>query len=389
MKRRLIFAVCILISQVAVGNAQTVETAVARAQTTSDNNIIQNAALSKDYTTLIAAVKAAGLVETLEGKGPFTVLAPTDAAFARLQQGAVQVLLAPEAKNELSKILKCHVISGDLSTDAILAEIAANNGAYSVDTIGGCSLTFRAAGSNISVTDQFGDIASLVASDVKQTNGLVYAVDKVLSPGAPDTSHEIHASRIFAGPNEYPPTNFAAYGILAFKSKVTIYDQERQKMLCEAFVNAVLPSSSLVVPTAAQMVTVWPMDSAEHAKAATNANITRTCDEALQDYGLAVSQKAVRDAVASGVAVDGDGPFLIAWAPPTQIGKPGAVVLKADLSTVTEYKMASDIMHRWVVEIENRPELWRSGTFDRSLIATAREWADHYGSLIFSVVGVK
>ncbi|MER9937375.1 fasciclin domain-containing protein [Mesorhizobium sp. M0088] len=142
MKRRLIFAVCILISQVAVGNAQTVETAVARAQTTSDNNIIQNAALSKDYTTLIAAVKAAGLVETLEGKGPFTVLAPTDAAFARLQQGAVQVLLAPEAKNELSKILKCHVISGDLSTDAILAEIAANNGAYSVDTIGGCSLTF-------------------------------------------------------------------------------------------------------------------------------------------------------------------------------------------------------------------------------------------------------
>ncbi|MER8951428.1 fasciclin domain-containing protein [Mesorhizobium sp. M0833] len=388
MKRRLVVAACSLMVLVGSGNAQTTET-MGDAQISSDRNIIENAFNHKDFTAVVAAVKAAGLEKALEGRGPFTVLAPTDAAFAKLPQGAFQTLLAPAAKTRLSKLLKCHVIPGDLSTEAILARIAANEGSYSVDTIGGCPLTFRAAGNDISVIDQFGDIASLVMSDIKQTNGLVYAVDKVLSPGTPDSSREIHASRIFAGPNEYPPTNFAAYGILAFRSKATPYDQERQKMLCEAFVNAVLPSSSLVVPTATQMVTVWPMDSAEHAKAATKADITKTCDEALHDYGLAISQKAIRDAIASGVAIDGDGPFLIAWAPPTQMGRPGAVVLKADLSTVTEYKMASDIMHRWVIEIENRPELWKSGTFDRSLIATAREWADHYGSLIFSIVGVK
>lgn len=389
MRRRLVVAVCSLMVLVGSGNAQTIEPAVGGAEVYSDKTIIGNAIESKDYTTLVAAMKAAGLVETLEGEGPFTVLAPTDAAFAKLPPGAVQVLLAPAAKTELAKLLECHVIAGDLSTEAILTAIATNNGSYSVETIGGCPLTFRSAGSDIYVADQHGDIASLVTGDVKQTNGLVYAVDKVLSPGTPDTSHEIHASRIFAGPDEYPPSNFAAYGILAFRSKVTSYDQDRQKMLCEAFVNAILPSSSLVVPKAGQMVTVWPMDSAEHAKAATKADITKTCDEALHDYGLAISQKAIRDAVASGVAIDGDGPFLIAWAPPTQMGKPGAVVLKADLSAVVDYKTASDIMHRWVVEIENKPELWKSGTFDRSLIATAREWADHYGSLIFSIIGVK
>ncbi|CDX57442.1 Beta-Ig-H3/fasciclin (modular protein) [Mesorhizobium plurifarium] len=366
-----------------------IKTAIGDGKSQSSKSIFENALASRDHSTLVAAFKAAGLDSTLEGPGPYTVFAPTNEAFTELPAGTVQALFKPDVKEKLNKILRCHVVSGDYTSEELLAKVNANNGALILDTIGGCPLTVRAAGSDLSVSDNSGDVANITVADVHQSNGMVFVVNKVLASTSSNTSHEIHASRIFAGPNEYPPTNFAAYGIIAFRSKISSYDQERQKMLCEAFVNAVLPSSALTVPTSSQMVTVWPMDSADHARATTTADISNTCESALHNYGLATSLKAIKDAAASGVEVNGDGPFLIAWAPPTEIGKPGAVVLKADLTGVENYKVASDIMHRWVVEIENKPELWRSGAFDRSLIVITRDWADHYGSMILSVIGLK
>jgi uncharacterized surface protein with fasciclin (FAS1) repeats len=145
-------------------------------------NIIQNAVNSKDHTTLVAAVKAAGLVATLEGKGPFTVFAPTNGAFAALPAGTVDNLLKPENKAQLVKILECHVVAAKaLSTD-VMAMVKADGGSHVVDTVGGCKLTLKVAGGKVTVTDENGDVADVTIADVIQSNGVIHVIDKVLLP---------------------------------------------------------------------------------------------------------------------------------------------------------------------------------------------------------------
>jgi uncharacterized surface protein with fasciclin (FAS1) repeats len=145
-------------------------------------NIIQNAVNSKDHTTLVAAVKAAGLVDTLEGPGPFTVLAPTNEAFAALPAGTVDTLLKPENKAMLVKILECHVIPAKaLSTD-IASMVKADGGSHVVDTVGGCKLTLKDDGGKVTVTDENGNVANVTIADVIQSNGVIHVIDKVLLP---------------------------------------------------------------------------------------------------------------------------------------------------------------------------------------------------------------
>jgi uncharacterized surface protein with fasciclin (FAS1) repeats len=145
-------------------------------------NIIQNALKSKDHTTLVAAVKAAGLVETLSGKGPFTVFAPTNAAFAALPAGTVDTLLKPENKGQLTKILTCHVVSGSVMAKAVMSMVKADGGSHTVKTVGGCDLTFKVDGKNVTVTDENGGAATVTIADVRQSNGVIHVVDKVLLP---------------------------------------------------------------------------------------------------------------------------------------------------------------------------------------------------------------
>ena len=145
-------------------------------------NIIENAVNSKDHTTLVAAVKAAGLVKTLEGKGPFTVFAPTNEAFAALPAGTVDTLLKPENKAQLVKILTCHVVAAKaLSTD-VMAMVKADGGQHVVDTVGGCKLTLKVDGDKVTVTDESGGVANVTIADVIQSNGVIHVVDKVLLP---------------------------------------------------------------------------------------------------------------------------------------------------------------------------------------------------------------
>jgi uncharacterized surface protein with fasciclin (FAS1) repeats len=145
-------------------------------------NIIENAVNSKDHTTLVAAVKAAGLVETLEGAGPFTVFAPTNEAFAALPAGTVDNLLKPENKAMLVKILTCHVVAAKaLSTD-VMAMVKADGGSHVVDTVGGCKLTLKVDGGKVTVTDESGGVANVTIADVLQSNGVIHVVDKVLLP---------------------------------------------------------------------------------------------------------------------------------------------------------------------------------------------------------------
>ena len=147
-------------------------------------NIIQNAVNSKDHTTLVAAVKAAGLVDTLSGKGPFTVFAPTNAAFAKLPAGTVDNLVKPENKDKLVKILTCHVVAADAMAATINKMIADDKGEHKVKTVGGCVLTAKTAGGKITLTDEKGQVATVTIADVKQSNGVIHVIDTVLLPAS-------------------------------------------------------------------------------------------------------------------------------------------------------------------------------------------------------------
>ena len=146
-------------------------------------NIIQNAVNSKDHTTLVAAVKAAGLVETLSGDGPFTVFAPTNAAFGKLPAGTVDSLLKPENKAQLTKILTCHVVSANAMSSAIKKMIKDDAGMHPVKTVGGCTWTAKLRGDSIVLVDAKGHEATVTIANVKQSNGVIHVIDTMLLPG--------------------------------------------------------------------------------------------------------------------------------------------------------------------------------------------------------------
>jgi uncharacterized surface protein with fasciclin (FAS1) repeats len=145
-------------------------------------DIIDNAVNSKDHTTLVAAVKAAGLVETLKGAGPFTVFAPTNEAFAALPAGTVDTLLKPENKPTLTKILTYHVVAGKLDVAALNKLIADGHGTAKLATVSGGTLLATHNGSMIILTDEKGGMAHVTIADVYQSNGVINVVDKVLLP---------------------------------------------------------------------------------------------------------------------------------------------------------------------------------------------------------------
>ena len=146
-------------------------------------NIIQNAVNSKDHTTLVAAVKAAGLVETLEGPGPFTVFAPTNEAFAKLPPGTVENLLKPENKAMLVKILTYHVVPGRMTAAGLMKAVKAGEGMAKLKTVAGEELTVKEAGpGKLTITDAKGDVAHVTIANVLQSNGVIHVIDTVLLP---------------------------------------------------------------------------------------------------------------------------------------------------------------------------------------------------------------
>jgi len=145
-------------------------------------NIIENAVNSKDHTTLVAAVKAAGLVTTLEGPGPFTVFAPTNEAFAELPKGTVETLLKPENKDKLVKILTYHVVPTEAMANAIKKMIKDDGGQYTITTVSGGKLVAMMKGEKIELQDENGGVATVTLANVKQSNGVIHVIDHVLLP---------------------------------------------------------------------------------------------------------------------------------------------------------------------------------------------------------------
>jgi uncharacterized surface protein with fasciclin (FAS1) repeats len=181
MSNRLIGAACAIALGLATLSA-TADVMVGGAAMLPQKNIVQNAVNSKDHTTLVAAVKAAGLVETLQGAGPFTVFAPTNAAFEALPAGTVETLLKPENKDQLTKILTCHVVGAEAFSKNIMKMVDDDKGAHPVKTVGGCTWTAKYEGDKITVEDENGNVANVTIADVDQSNGVIHVIDKVLLP---------------------------------------------------------------------------------------------------------------------------------------------------------------------------------------------------------------
>ena len=173
-------ALAAVVAVPSVSQAQTKMVGGAAMYPTKD--IIDNAVNSKDHTTLVAAVKAAGLVETLKGKGPFTVFAPTNEAFAALPAGTVDNLLKPENKAMLTSILTYHVVAGDWNAKSIEKAIKEGNGTAELKTVQGGKLWASWKNNAVWIKDEKGNVAKVTIADVKQSNGVIHVIDKVLMP---------------------------------------------------------------------------------------------------------------------------------------------------------------------------------------------------------------
>ncbi len=181
VKNLLIAATVISAPAVALAQSDANPT-VGGAEMSAEMNIVENAANSPIHTTLVAAVQAASLVETLSSEGPFTVFAPTNDAFGKLPSGTVDTLLMPENKDQLSKVLTCHVVAANAMSDAIVGMIADDNGNHPVPTVGGCTLSAKMDGDNITLTDEQGNVATVTIADVRQSNGVIHVIDTVMLP---------------------------------------------------------------------------------------------------------------------------------------------------------------------------------------------------------------
>ena len=166
----------------AESHAQTGNPMVGGAAMFPEKNIVENALNSADHTTLVAAVQQAGLVDTLMSEGPFTVFAPTDAAFGRISDDSLSQLMMDQNKAQLAQILTCHVVAANAMSDAIAGMIADDNGMHAVQTVGGCVLQAKMAGGKITLTDERGRVANVTIADVKQSNGVIHVIDRVLLP---------------------------------------------------------------------------------------------------------------------------------------------------------------------------------------------------------------
>ncbi len=181
MKKFLFVFCAVLSAQMILAQEKTVE--VGGAPMYPSKNIVENAVNSKEHTTLVAAVKAAGLVETLQGAGPFTVFAPTNAAFGKLPSGTVETLIKPENKATLTKILTYHVIAGKYDAAAIAALIKEGNGTAVLKTVSGGTLKASMKGKKLVLTDEKGSSSVVTISNVYQSNGVIHVIDSVVLPG--------------------------------------------------------------------------------------------------------------------------------------------------------------------------------------------------------------
>lgn len=178
LKMKLVLVMSVLVTTISYAQTKM----VGGAEMYPTKNIVENAVNSNDHTTLVAAVKAAELVETLSSDGPFTVFAPTNAAFGNLPEGTVATLLKPENKEQLQTVLTYHVIAGKFNAKDVVAAIKKGGGKAELKTVSGGMLTAMLDGKNVKIKDSKGNVATVTIADVNQSNGVIHVIDTVLLP---------------------------------------------------------------------------------------------------------------------------------------------------------------------------------------------------------------
>jgi hypothetical protein len=214
------------------------------------------------------------------------------------------------------------------------------------------------------------------------------AVMKTADPIIPNV---ILPSRMFAGPSDYPPRNFKAYGIIAFNSLPVGEDRVRYTMICEAYVSSLVHFTQVDAPFEKQMVTVWPLESKWAAVRVNAEEREQVCADAVPHYGLSIAQTAIAAATAGNwkIGLTGRGPFLLAWSPGAAEGQKDALVLKLDMSDVINGEQAMQIMKMWKTSITEKPQLWEHGWDQAGLTLTVRLWADKWGSKLLQLISSK
>lgn len=196
---------------------------------------------------------------------------------------------------------------------------------------------------------------------------------------------QVRTTRSFFGPHDIPPENFAAYGIVAFPQKATPATVRRHQSICEAFLATLPPVSASSAPISQQMVTVWPIDDAALAERL-NKGFEAICKQAIDHYDLSTGLIALKEAQnQEHYSLYGAGPYLLAWAPSSQKGQVGSIVLIADLSGATTQEQYLDYFQSWRRDIEQNPQLWPHGWSEAALLILVRNWADKWGTMILSV----
>jgi hypothetical protein len=192
-------------------------------------------------------------------------------------------------------------------------------------------------------------------------------------------------TRMFAGPTQYPPQEYKAYGIVAFPSRNTADDKPRFEMICDAYRQSLLHITEARAPHYKQMVTVWPIDSDEEADEINRISREKVCERAVPRYGLKQAQEAIGDAKQNGASLKGRGPFLLAWAPGAQMGQPDALVLVANLSNIEVSEDATSVFNSWASDIKENPKIWDTHNWELERVRlTIRYWVDRYGEDILS-----
>ncbi|NKB48506.1 MAG: hypothetical protein GKS02_03965 [Alphaproteobacteria bacterium] len=205
------------------------------------------------------------------------------------------------------------------------------------------------------------------------------------------TDRSIKAARVFAGPDQYPPLKFAAYGIMAFPLRASEFNRDRHLMICRAYVAGILTSRTLTnlgISHTQQMFTTWPVTTnavADDLNRTPPSFYAGVCKFAVDSYGLEVAAQALRDAELANVDTSGRGPYLLAWSPPSKKGMREALVLVSDLSNVTTEEQAQQMLRSWTRRIEQTPGLWRNGWNKERLRIEIRHWVDRYGPGILTM----
>jgi hypothetical protein len=196
-------------------------------------------------------------------------------------------------------------------------------------------------------------------------------------------------SRMFAGPGQYPPREFKAYGVVAFNSLPTDADKDRYGMICNAYVSSLLYFKDVQAPLEKQMVTVWPIDNKDVALKVSTESREKVCADAVPHYGLSIAQGAILAARRNTSDLTGRGPFLLAWSPGATEGQTNVLVLVSDMSDVINNDQAKQILEEWERDITENPTLWDNGWNEPKLKRFVRLWADKWGSKALQILGAK